>query len=120
MADLSQIIMGGQQPNKSNNNQVDLSQILNGAPERTGVDLSNILNQSSMSATSTHNLYGYEEDTLSDKVAFATRLGVTDIYRGVKQLFSIDLFLIPISDPTRLRRSSYAVFCLKNKNLTIT
>ena len=35
MADLSQIIMGGQQPNKSNNNQVDLSQILNGAPVTT-------------------------------------------------------------------------------------
>ena len=90
MADLSQIIMGGQQPNKSNNNQVDLSQILNGAPERTGVDLSSILNQSSMSATSTHNLYGYEEDTLADKVAFASRIGVTDTYRGVKQLFGID------------------------------
>ena len=48
------------------------------------------LTTSGNTVDSTHNLPGYEEETLADKVAFATRIGITDTYRGVKQLFGVD------------------------------
>ena len=54
-----------------------------------------------------------EQNLLSGNLEDITIEGVTDVLNKRK-----DLSLIHISEPTRLRRISYAVFCLKKKKNT--
>ena len=90
--DFSDLTSSGQ---SSTNNKTTLNfdDLTSSTPSQNNstLDFSDLTSTSNSGVVdSTFNLPGYEEETLADKVAFATRLGVTDTYRGVKQLFKID------------------------------
>ena len=90
--DFSDLTSSGQSStnNKTTLNFDDLTSSTSSQNNST-LDFSDLTSTSNSGVVdSTFNLPGYEEETLADKVAFATRLGVTDTYRGVKQLFKID------------------------------